>query len=92
MDTCPVDVNGCDSKGVTAVHEAALDGHWDVLILLLQHEAEVNKKDNQGLTCLDYAVFGGHFECAQYFIDNGATTAGVRDGMPTYFTCNDWLE
>ena len=89
LDTCPVDVNGNDSKGVTAVHEAALDGQWDIITLLLRYNAEINKKDNQGLTCLDYAVFGGHFECAQYLINNGAFVESVTDGMPTYFNDND---
>ena len=90
LETCPVDVNGCDSKGVTAVHEAGLDGNWKILLLLLHYRADLNKKDNEGLTCLDYAVFGGHFECAQYLIDNGATSASVRDGMPTFFSGNNY--
>lgn len=82
LDNCPVDVNGCNSKGVTPLHEAALDGQFNIIELLLQYNAEVNKRDDDGLTCLDYAVFGGHFECASYLIGKGATVSSVRDGMP----------
>ena len=91
LEQCPVDVNGCNSKGVTSVHEAALDGQCDIIELLLQYKAQVNQKDKEGMTCLDYAVFGGHFECAAYLIDNGATASSVIDGMPAYFKTNDWL-
>ena len=83
-------VNGTDSKGVTAVHEAALDGQMDMLNLLLQHKANVKLSDKDGFTCLDYAVYGGHFECAKYLIGNGASVNNVQDGVLT-FKGNDWL-
>ena len=88
LETYPVDVNGNDSKGVTAVHEAALDGQCDMIILLLQYHAEVNKKDHEGFTCLDYAVYGGHFECAQYLIQHGAAIKSIQDGMRSSFKDN----
>lgn len=84
LDNCPVDVNGCNSKGVTPLQEAALDGQFNIIELLLQYNAEVNQTDGDGLTCLDYAVFGGHFECASYLIGKGATVSSVRDGMPIF--------
>lgn len=90
LESYPVDVNGHDSKGVTAVHEAALDGQVYIIELLLQHNSEVNLVDGDGLTCLDYAVFGGHFECAQFLIDHGATVSSVKDGVPIYLKSNDW--
>ena len=79
LEQCPVDVNGCNSKGVAALHEAALDDQCNIIELLLQYEANVNQKDHDGLTCLDYAVVGGHFECASYLIDNGASVGGVMN-------------
>jgi len=91
LETCPVDVNGCDTKGVTALHEASLDGQYEIVELLLRHHAHVNQTDADGLTCLDYAVFGGHFECARQLIDDGATVSNIRDGMPMYFKTDEWL-
>merc|ERR1712072_263326 len=82
LESYPIDVNGHDSKGVTAVHEAALDGQIYIIELLLQHNSDVSLVDADGLTCLDYAVFGGHFECAQFLIDHGATVSSVKDGVP----------
>ena len=89
LETHPVDVNGNDSKGVTAVHEAALDGQCNMIILLLQYRAAINKKDHEGFTCLDYAVFGGHFECARYLIEQGAAIRSIQDGMCTYYKDDD---
>ena len=85
LDTCNVEVNGSDKKGVTALHEAAIVGYSDVIHLLLRFEAEVNKKDGGGFSCLDYAVLAGNFECAQFLIANGARTDSIRNGMPTFF-------
>lgn len=85
LEQCPVDVNGPNSKGVTAVHEAALDGQCNIIQLLLQYRADVNRTDVDGLTCLDYAVYGGHFECATLLIGEGATVKNVRDGIPSFF-------
>merc|ERR1712013_378548 len=84
LDTLPVNVNGCNSAGVSGLHEAALDGQQEIVQILLQHQADINVTDKDGLTCLDYAVFGGHFECARFLIENGATVCNVRDGMPQY--------
>ena len=81
LDTCHVDANSCNSQGLTAIHEAALAGHWDIVSILLEYGADVNMKDKDGYTCLDYAVFGGHFDCARFLIEKGALVDTVENGM-----------
>ena len=85
LETSDVDVNGKDSKGVTALHEAAICGQYETIKLLLNYDVTVDQEDNEGYTCLDYAVIGGHFECAQYLINCGASVTNIRDGVPSYF-------
>ncbi|XP_012555293.1 protein phosphatase 1 regulatory subunit 12A isoform X2 [Hydra vulgaris] len=76
-----VDINIASSKGITAVHEAAIDGNLIGLKILVDNGADISKVDNEGFTCLDYSVLGGNFECASYLISKGAKTDRVRDGV-----------
>ena len=76
-----VDINIASSKGITAVHEAAIDGNLIGLQILVDNGADITKIDNEGFTCLDYSVLGGNFECASYLIGKGAKTDRVRDGV-----------
>lgn len=85
LETSNVDVNFRDERGVTVIHEAAIDGHSEILKILLEHDAEINKTDVDGYTCLDYAVYGGHFECATFLINRGATEESIKNGIPYYF-------
>uniref|UniRef100_A0A8C5XLW5 Ankyrin repeat and sterile alpha motif domain-containing protein 1B n=1 Tax=Microcebus murinus TaxID=30608 RepID=A0A8C5XLW5_MICMU len=41
-------VNCTDSSGYTALHHAALNGHKDIVLKLLQYEASTNVADNKG--------------------------------------------
>ena len=85
LETQSVDIDGKDSKGVTAIHEASICGQLDTIKLLVLHDATLNRKDNEGHTCLDYAVFGGHFECAKYLIECGASPENIQNGVPSHF-------
>ena len=86
LETQPLNVDGRDAKGVTAMHEAAICGQCETIKLLLRYNAEVDKRDNEGFTSLDYAVFGGHYDCAKYLIDSGAKVTNIQDGVPLSLT------
>ena len=79
-----VDIDGAGQNGVTALHEAAIDGNINSLKILVDHGADINKGDSEGYTPLDYAVFGGNFECAAYLIENGAKEDRIKDGQISY--------
>lgn len=55
-----VDVNAPDesSAGATALHTAALHGHYEVIDLLLQRGANISAKTTKGATPLSFALRG----------------------------------
>ena len=78
--------NGHDyifNKGLTPLMVASIHGHRDVIVLLLEHGAEVNKYDGEGFTPLAHAVNKGHPDCVLVLIRRGAEI-DVRD--PVYNT------
>ena len=75
------DVNEASLKGITALHEAAIDGNISFIKILLEYGADISKCDNEGFSCLDYSVLAGHFECATYLVSQGARTDRVQDGI-----------
>ena len=51
-----------DSRGYTALHYAALNGHKEVAQLLLSYEASCNSVDEAGSSPLHLASWAGHGE------------------------------
>jgi hypothetical protein len=45
----------CDERATTSLHQAALNGHTDVLMALLEAGASVDDEDSQGATALHFA-------------------------------------
>lgn len=76
-----ININAADQRGITALHEAAIDGNLVCANILVTHGAHINEKDIEGYTPLDYAVFAGNFECASYLIEKGAREDRIRDGQ-----------
>ena len=79
-----VDINETSPKGITALHEAAIDGNLACLQILVENGADISKADNEGYTSLDYAVLGGHFDCAAFLVSKGSNTDHIKNGNP-YF-------
>lgn len=76
-----LNINAVDQRGITALHEAAIDGNLVCLDILVSNGAHINENDLEGYTPLDYAVFAGNFECASYLIEKGAREDRIRDGQ-----------
>ena len=74
-------IDGAGQSGITALHEAAIDGNFICLKILISYGADINGSDCEGFTPLDYAVFGGNFECAAYLIEKGAKEDHIKDGQ-----------
>ncbi|GER52652.1 ankyrin repeat-containing protein [Striga asiatica] len=93
--------------GVTALHMAALNGHFETVHLLLDLGASVCDKTVEdgttidligaGSTALHYAACGGNAQCCQLLITKGAslTTENANGWTPLMVARSwhrDWLE
>lgn len=80
-------INEYDDEGLAAVHWAADHGFAQILEILLNHGADVNRKDQQsGQTALHYAISCGHGDCVQVLLKHGGNpTICDADGS----TCFD---
>ncbi|XP_066281886.1 protein phosphatase 1 regulatory subunit 12B-like isoform X2 [Branchiostoma lanceolatum] len=67
-----VQVNAINQAGLTALHQAALDGNIDFVKLLVRHGAKVNCQDEDGWTPLHAAVAEGHPQVARFLLRSGA--------------------
>ncbi|KAH0522614.1 hypothetical protein TsFJ059_006437 [Trichoderma semiorbis] len=67
-----VDVKARDSRGETALHLAAQQGHLDVLRLLLQAAADVDAANGRGETPLIRAARNGHTALVESLLLSGA--------------------
>lgn len=65
-------VDAVDSFGGSAVLQAAIWGHLDTMLLLLQHGADANLATARGLTPMHHAARRGHLSCVQALADHGA--------------------
>lgn len=62
-------VNGCDH---TPLIEATKKAHIDIVTLLMERKATINKQGINGKTALSYAALHKHSQIAQLLIDNNA--------------------
>ncbi|KAE9601693.1 hypothetical protein Lal_00040615 [Lupinus albus] len=94
-------INGTADGGTTALHMAALNGHVETVLLLLELGAsvsEVTVEDGttidligSGSTPLHYAACGGNAQCCQLLIAKGASlTARNANGWTPLMVARSW--
>jgi ankyrin repeat protein len=71
-----VDIDQKDKAGGTALMEASLHGHGDVVRLLAERGAAMEPENRSGDTALCFAAKGGHVELVRTLLELGATTDG----------------
>ncbi|MBX9889903.1 MAG: ankyrin repeat domain-containing protein [Amoebophilaceae bacterium] len=69
----------------TALHLAACDGHEQVVELLLNHGATVDKQDNRNNTALHYATRVGNEEIVNMLLDKHAKVNKINAAGDTAF-------
>jgi ankyrin repeat protein len=81
----------CDAFGITPLHWACVNGHRDIVQLLIEHGAPVNATNEVEDTPLHWAALGGHKEIAAHLIKKGALVeAKNRAGQtPLHMATNE---
>ncbi|XP_076152796.1 ankyrin repeat and sterile alpha motif domain-containing protein 1B isoform X2 [Alosa pseudoharengus] len=74
-----LNVNCADSSGYTPLHHAALNGHRDVVLKLLQFEASTNVADSKGCFPLHLAAWRGDMEIVRILIHHGPSHCRVNE-------------
>ncbi|XP_028387709.1 ankyrin repeat and sterile alpha motif domain-containing protein 1B isoform X9 [Phyllostomus discolor] len=72
-------VNCTDSSGYTALHHAALNGHKEIVVKLLQYEASTNVADNKGYFPIHLAAWKGDEEIVKILIHHGPSHSRVNE-------------
>uniref|UniRef100_A0A8B9R5M8 Protein phosphatase 1 regulatory subunit 12C n=1 Tax=Astyanax mexicanus TaxID=7994 RepID=A0A8B9R5M8_ASTMX len=71
-------VNCANADGITALHQACIDGSVEVVTFLLSQGANVNQVDNEGWTPLHVAASCGNMEITEYLLKHGAALSSVN--------------
>nr|XP_032826432.1 ankyrin repeat and SAM domain-containing protein 1A isoform X3 [Petromyzon marinus] len=76
-------VNCVDSSGYTPLHHAALNGHKEVVLRLLQHEASTNVADAKGCFPLHLAAWRGDADIVRILIEHGPSRSPPNQQIPS---------
>ncbi|KAK6188909.1 hypothetical protein SNE40_004989 [Patella caerulea] len=79
LESFGVEVSRQDYMGRTALHEAAEQGHADVVYFLLDHGADANVQDWQGSTALHYACKTGNTKVIDILVSHPETNINAQD-------------
>jgi len=67
-----INVNIQDGKGITALMCASARGHYEIVKMLLEHEADVNIQDKQSFAALMCASENGHEKIVKMLLEHNA--------------------
>ncbi|XP_072240242.1 protein phosphatase 1 regulatory subunit 12C isoform X2 [Leuresthes tenuis] len=71
-------VNCSNADGITALHQACIDGSMDTVTFLLEHGANVNQVDSEGWTPLHVASSCGYPDIAEFLLQKDASLSAVN--------------
>ncbi|XP_040893100.1 protein phosphatase 1 regulatory subunit 12C isoform X2 [Toxotes jaculatrix] len=71
-------INCSNADGITALHQACIDGSMEMVTFLLEHGANVNQVDSEGWTPLHVAASCGYSDIADFLLQQGASLSAVN--------------
>uniref|UniRef100_A0A9R1SCZ6 Protein phosphatase 1, regulatory subunit 12C n=2 Tax=Cyprinus carpio TaxID=7962 RepID=A0A9R1SCZ6_CYPCA len=71
-------VNCANTDGITALHQACIDGSMEMVEFLLSRGANVNQVDSEGWTPLHVAASCGNLEITEFLLRHGASLCLVN--------------
>ncbi|CAI8031605.1 Ankyrin repeat and sterile alpha motif domain-containing protein 1B [Geodia barretti] len=85
-----VDINTVNNDGATPLILATLNGHRDIVYVLLQYSANVRSSDLKGNTALHMAAWQNRSDIVELLIANGGGKVGLPNNegnSPLHFAC-----
>ncbi|MEQ2281355.1 hypothetical protein AMECASPLE_029429 [Ameca splendens] len=77
-ENLPDIINCSNSDGITALHQACIDGSIEIVTFLLERGANVNQVDSEGWTPLHVASSCGYPDIAEFLLQKGASLTAVN--------------
>ncbi|XP_074549498.1 protein phosphatase 1 regulatory subunit 12C isoform X2 [Halichoeres trimaculatus] len=71
-------INCSNADGITALHQACIDGSMEIVSFLLDNGANVNQVDSEGWTPLHVAASCGYPDIAEFLLQKGASLSAVN--------------
>uniref|UniRef100_A0A667XR96 Protein phosphatase 1, regulatory subunit 12C n=1 Tax=Myripristis murdjan TaxID=586833 RepID=A0A667XR96_9TELE len=71
-------INCANADGITALHQACIDGSMEMVSFLLAQGANVNQVDSEGWTPLHVAASCGHVDIADFLLQESASLSAVN--------------
>ncbi|TKS69295.1 Protein phosphatase 1 regulatory subunit 12C [Collichthys lucidus] len=71
-------INCSNADGITALHQACIDGSMEMVTFLLERNANVNQVDSEGWTPLHVAASCGYPDIADFLLQRGASLSAVN--------------
>ena len=79
MEHCETDPNPHKTYGNTALHEALIKNHVDVVRLLMEHgETDPNPQNTYGNTALHEALIKNHVDVVRLLMEHGETDPNIH--------------
>lgn len=72
IDNKLLDFNRKDRRGMTPLHAAAVNGHSEIVKMLIREKANVNTFDKKKISPLMGCIERGHYDVARVLLENGA--------------------
>lgn len=70
-------INYANSDGLTALHQASIDGNLKMIKYLIDKGADINVTDKEGWNCLHASASCGYVEIAKYLVEAGINITEV---------------
>uniref|UniRef100_A0A3Q2SUJ4 Protein phosphatase 1, regulatory subunit 12C n=1 Tax=Fundulus heteroclitus TaxID=8078 RepID=A0A3Q2SUJ4_FUNHE len=77
-ESLPDIINCSNADGITALHQACIDGSIEIVTFLLEHGANVDQVDSEGWTPLHVASSCGYPDIAEFLLQKGASLTAVN--------------
>uniref|UniRef100_A0A3Q1EAK8 Protein phosphatase 1, regulatory subunit 12C n=1 Tax=Acanthochromis polyacanthus TaxID=80966 RepID=A0A3Q1EAK8_9TELE len=71
-------INCSNADGITALHQACIDGSMEMVTFLFERGASVNQVDSEGWTPLHVAASCGYPDIADFLLQQGASLSAVN--------------